>query len=343
MVRLAGIACPRCDFQASSLFDLELHAATSHCPDRDALPGAASLRTAPLPDRIPAFAPASEPMAVPETDRTFWVEGRTARFLHAVRRRTERGEIVNVLLVGPTGTGKSSLPRHFAAIARRPFFTMHCQLIVEQEDWWGSREASTARGTYVHKGALVDAIETPGCVILLDEANRTHPENLNTLFGFLDHRRDVWVPLLHREVAVAPGVVFFVTLNEGMDYVGTNGVDRAFRDRIATTIRLDYLPRDVEADVLVKRTGLDKPTAEKLVEFAGITRNNPKLEIAVSTRLLLECAALVSGGLPIRDSALFTIINGAADDTDRKALLQALQMGGLAGEVSIPLRWDDEE
>ncbi len=267
-------------------------------------------------------------LLVPDADPTFWVSNQVGRFLRAVDQRCKKGEVVNVLLVGPTGTGKSSLPREFAATRKRQFFTMHCQLVTEQGDWWGSKEMSAADGTYFQKAALVDAVETPGCVILLDEANRTHPENLNALFGILDHRRRVWVAALEREVVVAPGVTFFVTLNEGLDYVGTSSVDRALRDRMSNTIRLDYLPAKVETGLLMRRIGVDDETARGLSEFAQTARKNPKLGLSVSTRQLLECAALVKGGLPVHEAVLFAVANGAVEDVDKKAILQALQVSG---------------
>jgi len=282
-------------------------------------------------------------LGVPEPDPTFWIDDIVSRFLSAVEERARSGEVVNVLLVGPTGTGKSSLPREFAAARKRPFFTMHCQLIEEQGDWWGSREMSPDKGTYFQKAALVDALETTGCVILLDEANRTRPENLNALFGLLDHRRRAWVPSLQREVAVAPGVVLFVTLNEGVDYAGTEMVDRALRDRISNTIRMDYPPKRAEAAVLARRTGLDAEASGKLVEFAQTIRRNPKLETAVSTRQLLECAALVKVGLPMRDAVLFSIVNGAVEDVDRKALLQSLQLTGAVKDAYTEPLWDEDE
>ncbi|MFH1140284.1 MAG: AAA family ATPase [Chloroflexota bacterium] len=333
---------PRCSYRA-----LPALALASQCADANELTEEA-ISNCEMPVEHPAvhLLQTSYPITsipIPEKDPTFWMDERVVRFLHVLGARTRKQEIVNVLLVGRAGTGKSSLPREFAAMNQRPFFTMHCQLVTEPGDWWGNREMSPQRGTYFRKAALVDALETPGCVILLDEANRTHPENLNALFGLMDHRRRVWIPNLNREVEVAPGVVFFVTLNEGLDYMGTNPVDRALRDRLSNTLRLEYLPKRVEAELLAQRTGVSRDIAHKLAEFAHTVRNNPKLGIVVSTRQLLECSALVREGLPMADAVMFAIVNGAMEDMDRKALLQSLQMAGAAGEIHIEQQWDDGE
>ncbi len=305
---------------------------------------------APLPAPEPVAVPVVEgaasihpAMKVPEGDDTFWVDNRLVRLLHTIGRLSSKGEVVNVLLTGPKGTGKTSLPKEFAAAQGKPMFTVHCQLIAERDDWWGSRELSVERGTYFEKAAFLDAVETPGCVVLLDEANRTHPENLNALFGFLDHRRRAWVPNIHREVAVAPGVVFFVTLNEGYEYVGTNPIDEALRDRMTYAIRMGYVPKRVEVSILQKRTGVDLETADKLAEFARTVRRNPKLGVAVSTRQLLGASTLVTHGMSLQDAVLYSVVNGMGEDVDRNALLQALQVIGKVDDAYVSGEAEDDD
>jgi nitric oxide reductase NorQ protein len=351
--RFQRIPCPLCPYQAFSDVDLDGHLSAVHGAGPSPAPVSPEPGSEPTPELVPAPAlepqleavvpgPDPEPEAsapalpvgleIPELDPTFWVDDRHLRLLLAVSDITGQGEIVNVLLTGPKGTGKTSLPREFAATYQRPFFTVHCQLIGERDDWWGSKELSLERGTYFERAAFLDAVETPGCVVLLDEANRTHPENLNALFGFLDHRRRAYVPALKREVVVARGVAFFMTLNEGADYVATNPIDEALRDRMSFVLRMGYVPQDVETELLTRRTGLDEPTAERLVEFATTVRRNPRVAIPISTRQLLAASELIARRLPVPEAVLYSCINGLGEDVDRTALLQALQMLGSIDE-----------
>ena len=369
-----NVKCPRCSYAGPSLADLEEHGQTVHdSPSITSEEFSVGFSELFVPEPTPAAAPTIPPreigrpeipevreatsqshqrpsppedghpaLQVPQPDPTFWVDPRVDRLLKTVGTRSDKGEIVNVLLLGPTGTGKSSLPREVAAWWQRPFYTVHCQMISELDDWWGTKELSIEEGTYFKKAALLDAVATPGCIILLDEANRTHPENLNAFFGFLDHRRRAWIPSIQKEVTVAEGVVFFLTLNEGSEYIGTNAVDRALRDRVSSTIRTDYLPKDIEVKLLIDRTGVDADTASRLCDLASTVRGNPKLDLMISTRQLLECANLLREGLPLHDAVFFSILNGAADDKEKRAILQALQVTGDIDEAYAGVRWDDD-
>jgi len=348
--------CPSCGYGALSEADLEAHQAHAHPSEGDGGGPPASLAPPPEVQVAVVEPPAPEPapppqqastihpaLKVPQGDDTFWVDNKLVRLLHTVGKLSGKGQVVNVLLTGPKGTGKTSLPKEFAAAHGKPMFTVHCQLIAERDDWWGSKELSLERGTYFEKAAFLDAIETVGCVILLDEANRTHPENLNALFGFLDHRRRAWVPQLHSEVTVAPGVVFFVTLNEGYEYVGTNPIDEALRDRMTYAIRMGYVPKGVEVSILQKRTGVDQDTAEKLAEFARTARRSSKLRLPISTRQLLGAATLVVEGMDLQDSVLYSVVNGCGEDVDRNALLQALQVIGKVDDAYVSGETGDDE
>lgn len=199
------------------------------------------------------------------------------------------------------------------------------------------------KGTFYEQARYVDALETPRCVIINDEPNRCHPEVLNTNFPLWDWRRAAWVPDLHRMVRVAPGVVFFAAMNEGAEYIGTNPMDKAIRQRFTRTIRLTWPPMRIEARILVKRTGCDKETAEKLAKFARDVRRNPKVGCVPSTRQLLVAAQDVAEGAPIQDAVMYSIINDLDESADRKALLQHLQVIGNVDEAFVEGREEEDE
>ncbi len=100
---------------------------------------------------------------------------------------------------------------------------------------------------------------------------------------------------------MADEVVFFATLNEGEEFVGTEMLDAALRDRFYVTV-LDYLPLDVETKVLHLKGGIDEASALTVVNVANKLRNNTQEPMVVSTRHTLMISEMVAVGAPVKDA-----------------------------------------
>jgi len=354
--------CPYCPYEAWSDEDYANHVKFAHGGESA---GDAEETPAPEPPETVADAPTPEveaeatteppeetPVAdtqyapgifIPKKQPDYWVSDRVARILYVVGKLSDQGEVVNLKVLGPAGVGKTTLGWEYAAAYKRPCFEVHWGMYQEPGEVWGKDRLSMESGTFYEQAAYVDALETPNCVIILDEPNRCHPEVLNTNFALWDWRRAAWVPDLKRMLRVAPGVVFFACMNEGAEYVGINPMDKAIRERFTRTIRLTWPPSRIEASIIVKRTGVDKDVAAKLAKFARDVRRNPKVVCAPSTRQLLVTAQDVVQGLPIQEAVLVDIINDLDEDTDRQALLQHLQIIGSVDEAFVSGREADDD
>ena len=107
-------------------------------------------------------------METPALDNDFKVSDEHVAFLSILQGMRTKGDITNVRIVGPSGLGKSSMAYLFAGLYSCPFLDWQCHLITEVYEWWGVRELDVATGTRMDESLLVQAIETPGAVILLD-------------------------------------------------------------------------------------------------------------------------------------------------------------------------------
>lgn len=241
-------------------------------------------------------------LIVPDPDPNFFLSEDVIESLNRINLLSQRHP-VNVLIAGKQGCGKSSLVKQFAARNNSPLATFQIGMLSEPGQLFGEHALKNGE-TFYKKFLFPEAIQTKGSVIHLEEINRPeHPKALNMLFSVLSESRDIYTDELGH-MAVADNVVFFATLNEGDEFVGTEMLDAALRDRFYV-ILLDYLPMDVESQVLTLKTGIDEKEALTIVNVANQLRDNSREPIVISTRHTLMIAEMVSVGASIEKA--FTI------------------------------------
>ena len=240
-------------------------------------------------------------LVVPEK-KDFYVPLATKDKLMAIAKMS-RQKPQNVLVKGMQGCGKSELAEQFAAILNRPFACFQIGLLAETGQLFGQQTLKDNNVMY-QQFLFTDVIKVKDCVILMDEINREqNPKALNDLFSVLDERRFIWIDELQKRVDVAEGVVFFATINEGPEFVGTELLDAAISDRFFV-VEVGPLPADEEIDLLCSRTGIENKGA---VELENILRAARSDEIQISTRKAIAIAELVTSGLSIRESFEFAL------------------------------------
>ena len=212
---------------------------------------------------------------------------------------------VNLLIVGKQGCGKSSMVKQFAARHNRPLATFQVGILSEPGQLFGELRLKDGE-TYYQQFLFPQAITTPNCVIHLEEINRPeHPKALNMLFSILSDDRQAWLDELG-SINVAKGVIFFATLNEGEEFTGTELLDAALRDRFYV-VSMDYLPMDIEKEVLKRKTGVGEKDAQNIVSILDNLRHNTKMPIPVSTRHSLMISKLVNAGATIKEALIFSL------------------------------------
>jgi len=238
-------------------------------------------------------------LAIPEPEEHFFLPESVIQNLERIKILARRHP-VNMLITGKQGCGKSTLVRQFAARNQRPMAVFQIGILSEPGQLFGEHRLKDGE-TYYQKFLFPQAIQTQGCVIHLEEINRPeNPKALNMLFSVLAEDRKVWMDELGL-IKVADEVVFFATLNEGEEFVGTEMLDAALRDRFYVTM-LDYLPPEVETNVLHLKTGIGKADALTIVNIANKLRNNTQDPMVVSTRHTLMIAEMVAVGASTKDA-----------------------------------------
>tara|TARA_Y100000310_G_scaffold345164_1_gene462313 strand:+ start:740 stop:1573 length:834 start_codon:yes stop_codon:yes gene_type:complete len=240
-------------------------------------------------------------LEVPD-QKPFYVSDSTNRCLVAVATLA-KNKPQNILVKGRQGCGKSELPAQFAARLNRPFAQFQVGLLAESGQLFG--RDTLHNGNVVYESfKFTEALQCPNAVILLDEINRAeHPKALNAIFQVLDDRRSLWIDELSTAVNVAQGVIFFATMNEGVDFTGTDYLDAAIADRFHV-IEMSVIPAEHEAELLQQRTGMDADKAQDVVKVVSAIRS---ADVDVSTRKSIQVAELINTGLDTRTAVLFAL------------------------------------
>ena len=262
------------------------------------------------------------PMTIPQPDPHYRISKNNQTLTRYVRNLTKKGEILNTLIKGPKGSGKSTLPMQYAAIHKLPYVTIEVGLLSEASQVFGSLILEDGQ-THYKEGLFTKAISIPGCVIHLQEINRIESDKtLNALFGVLDdQQRQVWIDETQKSYKVMEGVSFWATMNEGYDYVGTMPLDIALENRFHVHLTLEYPTAQDEAQILVSRTSIDHIQANVIVRLANNLRNNAQEPVDLSVRNTLEIARMRVNGIPFIDATMAAI---GSEENKLESVLQSL-------------------
>lgn len=262
----------------------------------------------------------SDNLQIPSLDPYFYVELENRKLLQNFEAISHKHP-VNILVTGKQGCGKSSLVRQFAAAYHRPLATFQVGILAEPGQLFGEHTLVDGETRY-RPFLFPQAIQTPGCVIHLEEINRPeHPKALNILFSLLADDRQVWIDEMG-SIKVANDVVIFATMNEGDEFVGTEMLDPALRDRFYT-ILMDYLPAEVEKEVLTQKTGIVKDQAHEIINIINRMRGHAEMPVDISTRSSLMIAELMAAGASLREAITFSM---QIDREQLESILLALHL-----------------
>lgn len=223
-----------------------------------------------------------------------------------------------MLIMGHTGTGKTSAIRYIASLVKLPYVRVNMTGYTTPDELIGSKSVKDGH-TYYEDGIITNAMKR-GAILVLDEINATSPDCLFILHGLLDDDRRITLP---NGDVIQPHENFRVFATCNPDYEGTHSMNRAFLDRFPFILTFDTLSPNDEVELLQKRTGIPQDMANILVSIATMNRTaftEQKTLTYLSTRTLLTCAAFIQAGMSIQEAVTYSLINKGRSDEDKQVI-----------------------
>ena len=229
---------------------------------------------------------------------------------------------IPVLLKGPTGCGKTRFVEHLAWRLSRPLVTVSCHDDLTAADLVG-RYLIVGGETRWVDGPLSRAVRAGG-ICYLDEIVEARKDTTVVIHPLADDRRALPIEKTGELLSAPAEFCLAISYNPGYQSV-LKDLKQSTRQRFVS-IEFTYPGADLEADIIVRESGLDADTAAKLVKYAGMTRNlkGSGLEEGASTRLLVHAAKLMVAGIAPRTACRGAIAETLSDDPDMLTAINEL-------------------
>jgi len=218
------------------------------------------------------------------------------------------------LLKGPTGTGKSRFIEYMAHKLKKKLITISCHEETSSTDLIGRYIIKGAETIWLD-GPLTTAVKE-GAIIYLDEIAEARPDVIVAIHSLTDHRRELFIDKIGELVKAHEDFMLVASFNPGYQR-GFKELKPSTRQRFVA-MTFDYPSEKIETEILVNETEIEDSIAKKLVNIAAKIRNLTELGLSetVSTRLLVDAAKLIHGGLAKRLAVHVAIVEPLTDDIE---------------------------
>ena len=210
-----------------------------------------------------------------------------------------------VIIIGPKGTGKTTLVREYAIRKSKNLQSINFSLRTRESHLVGTKSLTDGNIGF-DEGILVKSMKE-GSILYLDEINAAEADVLLRLDEALDDRRQLILKESSGEIIKAKDSWFVVSTINPLTHVGTKELPPQILSRFPVRVRLDYPPEDIEYQI-IKRHVKNPNEAEVLqgIKLANVLRQASAVEelyYSPSIRETIAFAKLIEGGVSAKQAA----------------------------------------
>jgi len=210
-----------------------------------------------------------------------------------------------VLIIGPKGTGKTSLVMEYAIQKSKKLESINFSLRTRESHLIGSKSLLEGNIGF-DEGVLIKSMKE-GSILYLDELNAAEADVLLRLDEALDDRRQIILKESDGQVIKADDSWFTIATINPLTHVGTKELPPQLLSRFPVRIRLDYPPEDVEYKIIKKHVkNLHETEILQGIKLANTLRQASAVEelyYSPSIRETIAYAKLLEGGSSAKEAA----------------------------------------
>ena len=216
-----------------------------------------------------------------------------------------------VLIIGPKGTGKTSLVREFAKEKNLDLESINFSLRTRESHLIGTK--TLIYGTVrFDEGLLIKSMKD-GTMLYLDEINSAEADVLLRLDEALDDRRQIVLKESTGEVIKAKKDWFVVATINPLTHSGTKELPPQILSRFPVRIRLEYPPADIELEIIKKYVSNEHESEIiQAIKLANTLRQAAAVEelfYSPSLRETIAFGKLLDKGMSSKEAADFVFGN----------------------------------
>lgn len=217
-----------------------------------------------------------------------------------------------VLIIGPKGTGKTTLVRRFADMQGKILHSINLSLRTRESHLVGTKTLDSGSIGFV-EGVLLKSMKEGG-VLYLDELNAAEPDVLLRLDEALDDRRQIVLKEAEGQVIHAHKDWFVIATINPLTHAGTKELPEQLLSRFPVRIKLDYPPDDIELEIVKTHVSIDgmEDHVKRAIRLANSLREAATVEelyYSPSIRETIAFAKMIKDGTKPKEVAKFVFAN----------------------------------